>query len=181
MKNLLILALLAGVLAGCSQGSPPAAVEAERPPERGAEILVPFKQDLKAALVAGLAEGPAAAISACNVEAPGIAAELSVNGVRVGRSSHKLRNPANGGPDWVTPLLDAYLADTSNRSPVTVTLDDGRSGYVEPIIAQPMCLTCHGEVLAPDIAERIAALYPEDQATGFAEGDLRGVFWVEYE
>ena len=181
MKNTPGLLLLAAVVTGCGKETPPPAVEAEAPVERGAEILVPFKRDLKAALVAGLAEGPAAAIGACNVEAPGIAARLSVDGVRVGRSSHKLRNPANAAPDWVTPLLDAYLADATDRSPRTVTLVDGRTGYVEAIIAQPMCLTCHGEPLAPEIGERVAALYPEDQARGFAEGDLRGVFWVEYE
>ena len=35
-------------------------------------------------------------------------------------------------------------------------------------------------VAVDEIAERIRALYPEDQATGFREGDLRGVFWVSY-
>jgi len=24
-------------------------------------------------------------------------------------------------------------------------------------------------------------LYPDDQATGFSEGDFRGVFWVEFQ
>ena len=180
MRKVLCAVALSVSIAGCADKSaePPAEVPGV---SSGAAILMPFKQDLKAALVDGLAEGPAAAIAACNVEAPGIAARLSVDGVRVGRSSHKLRNPANAGPDWVEPLLAAYLEDVDNRSPVTVALDDGRTGYVEPIIAQPKCLTCHGATLATDIAERIAALYPEDEATGFAEGDLRGVFWVEYE
>ena len=30
----------------------------------------------------------------------------------------------------------------------------------------------------PDVAAHIAQAYPEDQATGFEVGDLRGVFWV---
>jgi hypothetical protein len=40
---------------------------------------------------------------------------------------------------------------------------------------------CHGpsESLAPDIKEKLATLYPQDQATGFSEGELRGWFWVE--
>ena len=29
-------------------------------------------------------------------------------------------------------------------------------------------------------AAQLAQLYPEDEATGFDEGDLRGVAWVEY-
>ena len=43
-----------------------------------------------------------------------------------------------------------------------------------------LCLQCHGEVLDPAVAGKIAELYPDDQATGFIDGDLRGVFWVEY-
>jgi hypothetical protein len=61
-----------------------------------------------------------------------------------------------------------------------VELSDTRLGYVEPIFLQPVCLTCHGETLAPDVASRIEELYPDDQATGFAVGDFRGLFWVEY-
>jgi hypothetical protein len=52
-------------------------------------------------------------------------------------------------------------------------------GYVEPIYVQPLCVTCHGATLAPDLQAKIDELYPNDQATGYAAGDLRGVFWAE--
>jgi hypothetical protein len=145
----------------------------------GADLLAPFKQDLQKALKSGLAEGPAAAIQVCRVKAPGIADALSVDGVRMGRSSHKLRNPDNTAPDWVRPIMQTYLDDASSRKPRAVVLAGGRSGYVEPIMVQPLCLTCHGSELAPEVAERIAEFYPEDKATGFEAGDLRGVFWLE--
>ncbi len=147
--------------------------------ERGATYLAPFKKDLKAALKAGLAEGPAAAIDACRIEAPAIAERHSTDGVRVGRSSHRLRNPDNAAPGWVSPVLNAWLTSDS-RQPVVIEIDSDRVGYIEPIIAQPLCLTCHGEALAPAIGERLEALYPDDEATGFSAGDLRGVFWVEF-
>jgi len=147
---------------------------------RGAELLAPFKRDLQAALAQGLAHGPVEAIAACRVKAPEIARSLSHDGVRVGRASHRLRNPANVPPEWVAPILDAYVAGSADRAPRAVSLADGRWGYVEPILLQPPCLTCHGETLAPDVASRIAALYPDDRATGFRVGDLRGVFWIEY-
>ncbi len=147
---------------------------------RGAELLAPFKQDLQQALKSGLAEGPAEAIQVCRVAAPGIAESLSVDGVRVGRSSHKLRNPDNEAPDWVRPIMQAYLDDPSSRTPQAVELGSKRWGYVEPIVVQPLCLTCHGSALAPDISAQIAGLYPDDRATGFEAGDLRGVFWLEY-
>lgn len=148
--------------------------------EQGAALLLPFKQGLKTTLVAGLDEGPAAAVSACHVAAPRIAGDLSRGGVRVGRSSHRLRNPANRPPDWAAPLLAGYVAATDKRAPRAVTLPDDRVGYVEPIFVQPLCLSCHGEKLAPAVAERIATLYPEDAATGFETGDFRGIFWVEF-
>jgi hypothetical protein len=147
---------------------------------RGADLLAPFKQDLQKALKSGLAEGPAAAIRVCRAKAPDIADALSVEGVRMGRSSHKLRNPDNTPPDWVSPIMQSYLDDASNRAPRVVELADGRRGYVEPIMAQPLCLACHGSQLEPQVAEQITDLYPEDKATGFEAGDLRGVFWVEF-
>ncbi len=147
---------------------------------RGSELLKPFKQNLQQALKAGLAQGPDNAIDVCKDEAPAIAARLSTDGVVVGRSSHKLRNPANEPPAWVTPVLARYLEEHPNLAPAVVPLPDDRVGYVEPIVLQPLCLACHGDVLAPDIAARIEAAYPDDAATGFEAGDLRGVFWVEF-
>jgi hypothetical protein len=147
---------------------------------RGAELLMPFKKDLQQALKSGLAEGPAEAIQVCRVKAPGIADALSVDGVRMGRSSHKLRNPDNTAPEWVSPIMQAYLDEPSSRKPRAVALPDNRWGYVEPIVVQPLCLTCHGSELAPEVAGQISELYPEDRATGFEAGDLRGVFWLEF-
>ncbi|HSM30311.1 MAG TPA: DUF3365 domain-containing protein [Woeseiaceae bacterium] len=147
---------------------------------RGAELLAPFKKDLKQALKSGLADGPAAAIQVCRVKAPGIADALSVEGVRMGRSSHKLRNPDNAAPDWVSPVMQAYLDEPASREPRIVELPGARWGYVEPIAVQPLCLTCHGSTLAPDVAAQISDLYPDDRAVNFEVGDLRGVFWLEF-
>ncbi|NNC63672.1 MAG: DUF3365 domain-containing protein, partial [Gammaproteobacteria bacterium] len=105
---------------------------------------------------------------------------LSRDGVRVGRASHRLRNPSNAAPDWVAPILDEYANEPSDRTPRTVSLGTDRSGYIEPIVLQPLCLTCHGDNLAPEVASRIRELYPADRAVGYQAGDLRGVFWAEF-
>ena len=76
--------------------------------------------------------------------------------------------------------MQAWADDESSATALTVSLDEGREGYVEPIRLLPQCLACHGEQIAPDVAARLHELYPDDQATGFAVGDLRGVFWIEY-
>lgn len=166
--------------------SAPALGEGTAPPNseralaRGAAALKPFKVQLKSALQVGLAEGPDAAIEVCQLRAPRIAAETSSSAVRVGRTSHKLRNPANAPAAWMKPLLAAYLADPERRDPEAVALPGGGVGYVEPIFVQPMCLACHGEELAEPVRVRLEELYPADQATGFRVGDLRGLFWVEF-
>ena len=146
---------------------------------RGAAAIEPFKRELQQALLDGLSEGAVEAVGVCRLEAPKIALAYSREGVRVGRTSHRLRNRANAAPAWVQPILDEYRKDASSRSPRDVMLPNGRVGYTEPIVAKPLCLTCHGQSLDPAVAARIEELYPDDRAVGFAAGDLRGVFWAE--
>jgi hypothetical protein len=98
----------------------------------------------------------------------------------MGRASHRLRNPANLGPAWVTPLVRRYSTATAAGQPVTVVLPSNRVGYVEPIYMQPKCLACHGKDIDAPVAAQLQALYPQDQATGFENGEFRGVFWVEF-
>ena len=148
--------------------------------DHGAALLMPFKQNLQQALREGLSKGPVRALSACQVEAPKIAEGLSQEGILVGRTSDRLRNPANRSPEWVRPILEAYLTDPSLRSPRSLPLTKGRAGYVEPILTQSLCLTCHGRSIDSDVTAELERLYPEDEAVGFDVGDLRGVFWVEF-
>lgn len=160
--------------------TPTTLLAADTAPDRGSQTLARYKSELQAALRSGMSKGVNEAIAACQVQAPGIAAKLSRDGVRVGRASHRLRNPANVAPAWVEPVLESYLANPDNRQPRRITLSAGQYGYAEPIVMQPLCTTCHGNAIPDAISARIRQLYPEDQAVGFKEGDLRGVFWVEY-
>lgn len=146
----------------------------------GSNILLPFKKNLQQALLRGLAEGPEQAINVCSLEAPDIAESMSVDGVRVGRTSERLRNPENVSPAWVSPILAAYHDKPTDLTPKTVRLDNDRTGYVEAITLQPVCLACHGENLSPAVSAQLDELYPSDRAFGYRDGELRGVFWVEY-
>ena len=145
----------------------------------GAEAVLPLKKSLKGALVSGLENGPVAAVSTCQIEAPKLAAEASLGGVTVGRSSRKLRNPSNAAKPWMQPILDVYETDPERREPAVAAIDKNTVGYAEPIFMQPLCVTCHGADLAPDLQAKLDELYPTDQATGYAAGDFRGIFWAE--
>jgi hypothetical protein len=121
--------------------------------------------------------GPVAAIRVCSQEAPEIAQEVGEeHRVAIGRTSLKLRNPHNQPPDWARELMSPEAVE-----PQFVELPDGHSGALLPIKLQAKCTMCHGpeEEIAQPIRDQLSQLYPDDQATGFEEGDLRGWFWVE--
>lgn len=175
MRVAAILFAVVATLTACDRSK----IDESKYAQAGAEAVLPFKQSLKAALTEGMNEGPIHAVSVCRIEAPSIAEQASTDGVRVGRSSHKLRNPDNAPKPWMEPLLARYETDPDSREPAVVVIDEKTVGYVEPIFVQPLCINCHGETLAPELEATLDELYPNDEATGYAPGDLRGVFWAE--
>lgn len=128
-------------------------------------------------LTEGLKQGAAHAITVCSDRAPVLAAEKAKEfGVRIGRTSMSLRNPANAAPEWAKQHLSSGPA-----SPAFFAGSGGEFGALFPIRLQPQCVQCHGKPaeLAAEVKDVLAKKYPQDKATGFAAGDLRGWFWVE--
>ncbi len=122
-------------------------------------------------------DGPGAAIEVCSNEAAKFATQVGEQqGVKIGRTALKLRNAKNQSPAWAEGLLSEELTE-----PHFVSIDADTVGALLPIKLQEKCLTCHGarESLASPVKEQLAKFYPDDAATGFKEGDLRGWFWVE--
>ena len=138
-------------------------------------------------LTAALAKSPAAAIEVCSARAPQIAAEESATrGARIGRTALRFRNPANAPSEWQRRGLESFAAALqAGADPSTLEFTEVAAGgegeerrWMKPIMTAPLCLTCHGETLAPEVAAAVQARYPEDRAVGFAPGDLRGAFYV---
>ena len=146
----------------------------------GPEALTPFKAALMDALRSGLEAGPAAAVEHCRLVAPTLPAAQATGGLLVGRTSDRLRNPANAPPPWLAPRLEALLAQAEDDAwqGAVVHLEDGRDAWVEPIRIAGTCLSCHGESVAPRLEAVLRARYPQDAARGYALGDVRGLFWV---
>lgn len=147
-----------------------------------------FGKALKGELVSAMQSGgPLAAIEVCNTKAPGIAEAISLErGMEVSRVSMKNRNPDNAPNDWQAEVLASFeesIGEGEDASGLswqrTVETGAGKEyRFMKPIPTGGVCLACHGKALDPAVAEKIAALYPEDKATGFSEGDLRGAFVV---
>ncbi len=146
-------------------------------------------QQLRAALVARMqAEGPVAAIDFCHDQAPLIAAEVaSKHGVRIGRTSVRTRSPGNAPTAWQQAVLVDFDAQArAGKPPQELRFASGEAlpdgvalRYMQGIPTEAACLACHGQTLAEPVALAIKARYPDDAATGFSEGQLRGAFWVE--
>ncbi|MEA3537555.1 MAG: DUF3365 domain-containing protein [Pseudomonadota bacterium] len=153
--------------------------------EDARQLVDRFQTDLITALNAALADGgPVAAVEVCAEIAPAIAASLSdESGAMVRRTALRNRNP-DAVPDATERRVMATFmppldADGKPREWSGATASSFR--YMRAIPTKPMCTTCHGTAVAPDIAAAIRKRYPNDTATGFAPGDLRGAFSVRWE
>jgi hypothetical protein len=145
-----------------------------------------FGGELKKALLAGLGEGgPEQALTVCRDMAPEIATRTATQtGWQVGRSSLKPRNGQHVPDSWEKQVLENFAAaqargeDPGSLEFHEVVTVDGQQvlRYMKAIPTGKLCLRCHGRDIDPATAAKIAELYPEDQATGFAEGDIRGAF-----
>lgn len=151
-----------------------------------------FATTLQGELVAAMEEGgPTQAIEVCNQRAPEIAGEISAEtGWEVGRTSLKIRNPDNSPDEWERIQLEHFEAQRAEGTPadelaprheVVQDEDGARFRFMAAIPTGGNCLACHGSDIDSDVKHALERLYPEDQATGFSEGDVRGAFTITQE
>lgn len=147
-------------------------------------------ETLKTQLVSTMkAQGPVAAMEVCSTTAQSMTKEVAqAEGVALGRSSSRLRNPDNAAPDWVAAWLSEQGERAAEGTPGLVqsgTREDGTPvvRVLKPLAVEAPCLVCHGpdEGRAPALSAALAERYPDDEATGYALGDLRGALWAEAE
>jgi hypothetical protein len=147
-----------------------------------------FSATLQGELQAGMkAGGPTQAIDVCNKRAGKIAAEVSkMHGWQVGRTSLRYRNPKNAPDAWERATLARFEeqkaagADPAKLEAYTVVTEGGKREfrYMKAIPTAPLCVTCHGAQLDPAVSAKLKVLYPNDLATGFKPGDIRGAFTI---
>lgn len=132
-------------------------------------------------------EGPLGAAEFCATKAYALTADVDGQfgkDVQVKRISLKERNPANQaeGAEKVVlqslenlqksgVLLPEYLVERVNKETYR---------YYKPLtINKEVCLKCHGDLGEnPKLAQFLAKTYPNDKATGYKFGDLRGAIVV---
>ena len=178
-----LMALLLCVSPSSSAGvTEPPAPDAAAAPSR--ERAAGFLQALRQRLQAGLAEGPTAAIAVCQDEAPRIAARWSTDGHVVRRTGPRVRVPAHAPTELDRQTMERFTRRLAAGEPAAKVEEfgvgpAGETRYARALVMEPACLLCHGETLAPAIAAAVAERYPEDRATGYRLGELRGIVVVE--
>jgi hypothetical protein len=145
-------------------------------------MIVEMHNSVLRELTDALSEGDAAqAMGSCHIDSRLITLLLARGGVGAGRTSHRLRNPANQPPRWAEAIVETY-AGRRSRDVDGFVIDLGYTmGVLRPISQQPVCANCHAPLdhLSEPVRLAIATRYPHDQAVGFREGEVRGWFWVE--
>ena len=147
-----------------------------------------LKSRLQQAIQSG---GLEAGVNECQLEAAPIALALSQNGWEVGRTALKVRNPNNAADRWEREqlawfsqlLTKAKQDNLTPKRPIETYQYDSESGefrYMMAIEQGQVCMACHGANVAPSVKHAILEHYPNDQATGFELGDLRGAFTITY-
>lgn len=146
-----------------------------------------FASDLQATLKAAIQSGGLTqGIEVCKSAAPALADQHSVEGWSIGRTSMRVRNPGNVPDAWQAEQLEMMAAaPMQDGRPVSVWRTTDHEGqprfeYMQAIPTGEVCLKCHGSNLSEGVQQTLNELYPEDQATGFGLGDLRGAFVVRY-
>jgi hypothetical protein len=176
MKQFLALPLALLLMAAVP---PPQALEQARNASK--TLMGDLQKTLKAALSS---QGPAAAVQVCHQAAPAIAKGISEQQrLQVRRVSLKHRSP-QGKPDaYEAQLLTQW--QTAKKIPeehAEVVMYQGKKvlRYLKPIRLQAACLQCHGPAsqIKPEVKALLRKHYPQDQATGYKEGDLRGAVTV---
>ena len=108
-------------------------------------------------------------------------------GVQMRRVSLKNRNPRNAPDAWERQILQRWERDLQAGKPIG-EVGEWRTQqgqrvyrYMRPImLAMPLCLECHGDPqnIKPEVRRLIRQNYPNDKATGYKLGDLRGAFSI---
>jgi hypothetical protein len=127
--------------------------------------------------------GPLGALKFCSQNAQTLTEQIAKeSNTSIKRVSINNRNPINKANEQETALLNEWSNLVKSGKPLPshtlVKASDTTMIYYKPIVINnEACLKCHGNVEG-DLAKAISAAYPEDKATGYKMGDLRGMIVI---
>lgn len=127
------------------------------------------------------------AVRVCSEEAPRLSREFAREWeVEVRRVSLRPRSPAA-----VPDALERELLEEMDRAApegrlhaeyhrIVETQERRSLRYLKPLVTAPLCITCHGplETIPEPVRAVLSERYPQDRATGYRPGQVRGAVSV---
>ncbi len=160
--------------------------EFKSPQAEARSIIKNYVGDLKANLISAIKDGgPANAIKVCQTVAVPLADHISEDsGWKLARTSLRLRNQANAADEWeLKVMMDFARKRAAGANPKKLEYSevvsvDGKKTfrYMKAIPTKAVCLKCHGTAITDNVKNKLTELYPNDKATGYKAGQIRGVF-----
>ena len=152
----------------------------------GKELAVETKSALAKSLVAAIgAGGSEGAVEFCNTRAIPITDSTALAlGASIKRVSDKTRNSSNQATMAELEYIQNWKSAKAAGKEYLASVQEigGKMVGYYPITTNQMCLQCHGsrnkDINAATLA-KLEKLYPADQATGYADQEIRGIFVVE--
>ena len=161
-----------------SDGIDEVARATQRAEQAASRLLGQLVSELSAALSAG---PPHTAVDVCGQAAQRVTQEAAEREkLSMRRVALRFRNPKNSPDEYEKATLEKWIreGDVPQHHSEVVDLEGGgrELRYLRPIMLKPLCTACHGR--PPEISsqtrEAIQERYPNDLATGFRPGELRG-------
>ena len=130
--------------------------------------------------------GPVETLTFCSDKAYTLTADVNKKlpkGVSIKRVSLKNRNSFNKPETDEVKVLETFqsMKDQKIQLPqhLIQQVDATTYKFYKPlVIKKKVCLKCHGDITNEKLKNTIAKKYPEDKATGYKMGDIRGAVVV---
>ena len=133
-------------------------------------------------------KGAAGAVNFCNEKAIVLTDSISaIHAASIQRLSSKNRNPKNALLENIDrqawDSISLFMQNKEQTKKHWVAKENNAIYYYKAIpIGMPTCLSCHGNMgidIAQETMKQITAQYPDDKATGYQMGQLRGIWKIK--
>src|SRR6266545_139070 len=186
IKKVALVAFITGVgwfLAPAASGSPQGKQNARVEPalKQARQVAGELTDKVRSLLLTELEKGGYdSAVRVCSEVAQNVTQEFNrETGHSARRVSMGYRNAKDIPDSYESQKREKKLAGEYYE----VVREQGRDylRYLKPIVASKMCLNCHGQPdqISPQVMAVLKEKYPNDRATGYREGDLRGAVSVK--
>ncbi len=155
-----------GILAWQKQGFPVVS-PADVLPKTADAILGRLKNRLVGSLKS---DGIEPTLKMCSLQALELTTEDLPHAIQARRIALKIRNPVNSPDTYEREVLDRLAQKPGD----ILEVNHRKVHFFRSLPTQSLCLSCHGQNIAEPVKRKLDGLYPQDEARGFAEGELRG-------